>query len=78
MIWLILLLLMLVGALWGLTRQYRNDRRFLQKRTRDVLSPQVQKEIDIEIHEAKLRQEKFKQALDNASKSAKSNDNSLT
>lgn len=76
------LLVILLGALavvMGLlVYYYRRDRGYLKSRTRDAVSPAVKKEIEDEIQEGKRRQEKFKKSLENASKLAKSQDNSLT
>lgn len=76
------LFIFLIGALAvviGLLVYYfKRDRAYLKARTRDVLSDRVKKEIIIETHEAQIRQQRFKKALENAAKSAKSQDNSLT
>lgn len=76
------LFLFLMGALAVviglLVYQYRRDRQYLKRRTREALGPALKKEIDDEIANAKRRQEKFKQSLENAAKLAKSQDNSLT
>lgn len=69
---------MLVIAIGLLVYYYRRDRRYLRERTRDVLGPALKKEIENEVAEAKRRQEKFKQSLENAAKLSKSQDNSLT
>ncbi|PIR20578.1 MAG: hypothetical protein COV45_05900 [Deltaproteobacteria bacterium CG11_big_fil_rev_8_21_14_0_20_47_16] len=76
--WGILVVLMLAGLLAGLVYIYRKDRSYLNQRTRDVLGPKVRQEIEAEIEESKRRQEKFKNALESAAKSSKSQDNSLT
>lgn len=57
---------------------YRRDQRYLHGRTRDALSPELRKEIESEIDAAKHRQQLFRSALESASKSAESQDNSLT
>lgn len=76
--WLIFLIGALAVIIGLLVYYYRRDRTYLNARTREALSDTVRKEIDDEIEAAKGRQEKFKKALKSASKSAESQDNSLT
>lgn len=76
--WLIFLVGALAVIMGLLVYYYRRDRRYLLRRTRDTLSEGVRQEIAEEIEAAKVRQEKFKKALESASKSAESQDNSLT
>lgn len=57
---------------------FREDWRFMRKRTRDVLSPVVKEEIEVEIEAAKKRHKKFETALNEASRKTKSPDNTLT
>ncbi len=75
-------LIFLVGAgavVIGLLFYYfRRDQHYLDSRTRDNLGPALRKEIEAEINDAKKRQQLFRNALESASKSAESQDNSLT
>lgn len=75
-------LVFLIGALAVLVGFvgyfYRRDQRYLKGRTRDALSQDLQEEIVEEIDSAKKRHDQFKQALENAAKLSKSQDNSLT
>lgn len=57
---LIVFLLLLLGLL-GLGR-WRED-KFLKKKTRDVINPNLKESIDKETGEVKRRQEKFQSAL---------------
>lgn len=76
--WFIFLIGALAVIIGLLVYFYRRDRRYLKARTREVLSDTVREEIAEEIEDGKRRQEKFKKALQSASKSAESQDNSLT
>lgn len=66
---------LIVGLLYYF---FRRDQRYLHGRTRDALSPELREEIESEVEAAKHRQQLFRNALESASKSAESQDNSLT
>lgn len=57
-----LLLSLLVGMLW----LYRRDRRHERRRTKDVLSPAVARELAAEREAAALRHEQFESVLERA------------
>lgn len=76
--WLIFLVGALAVIIGLLVYYYRRDKRYLERPTREAMSDTVRKEIAEEIEASKKRQEKFKKALQSASKSAESQDNSLT
>ena len=66
MIWLILFILSLLGAVAFLIRTYRKDRRYLQKPVREALGEELREEIEKEKKEFQDHQEKFQKALEKA------------